>query len=334
VKRGREQLAIVAIGFLAVVAVGTVGYMLIEQWDVVDSLYMTVITLTTVGFGEVHSLSRVGRVFTTALIIVGVAWAAYSVTVVGQLLLDGTVARIVRRRRMEKRISGLSDHYIVCGCGRTGGEVVKFLQERKIPFVVIDVDPEVVERLRAERVPVVEGNGHDEEMLEHAGFSTARAVVACASSDAENVFIALTARSMRSDIPIACRSQERDSESKLRRAGATHVINPYAITGRYLITSVHRPAVLEFFESTTRPGSATDFQEFIVDPEAPSVGKTIGQLAIGRQHHVSILAVRRHSGTVVTNPGGDTQIDALDSILALGSINGLKTLRALLEKPA
>ena len=234
---------------------------------------------------------------------------------------------------MEKRISGLSDHYIVCGCGRTGGEVVKFLQERKIPFVVIDVDPEVVERLRAERVPVVEGNGHNDEILEHAGFSTARAVIACASSDAENVFIALTARSMRADIPIACRSQERDSEAKLRRAGATHVINPYAITGRYLITSVHRPAVLKFFESTTRPGSATDFQEFIVDPEAASVGKTIGQLGIGRQHRVSILAVRRHSGTVVTNPAGDTQIDALDAILALGSINDLESLRELLEKP-
>jgi voltage-gated potassium channel len=295
---------------------------------------MTVITLTTVGFGEVHSLTKLGRIFTTALIIVGVGWAAYSATVVGQLLLDGTVARIVRRRRMEKRISGLSEHYIVCGCGRTGGEVVKFLQERKIPFVVIDVDPEVVERLRAERVPVIEGNGHDEDVLKHAGFSTARAIVACASSDAENVFIALTARAMSADIPIACRSQERESEAKFRRAGATHVINPYAITGRYLITSVHRPAALKFFESTTRPGSATDFQEFVVDPEAPSVGKTIGQLGIGRQHHVSILAVRRHSGTVVSSPAGDTQIDALDSILALGSISDLESLRALLEKPA
>lgn len=333
-RRGREQVAFVGVGIVLVLAAGTVGYMIIEGWDAVESLYMTVITLTTVGFGEVHPLSRAGLIFTTLLIILGVGLAAYAVTVVGQLMLDGTLGRLVRRRRMQMRISGLQDHYIVCGAGRTGGEVVTFLREREIPFVVIDCNPEVVSRLEAEGVPVIEGNGHDNEVLEQAGLSRARGVIACPSSDAENVFIALTARSMREDIPIACRCQERDSEEKLRHAGATHVINPYAIAGRFLATSVHRPGMLAFFETTGQPGSATDFQEFVVDPEARPVGKTIGELGIGRDHRVSILALRRHTGAVLTNPGADTQIDALDSVLALGSLDDLKTLQALLENPA
>ncbi len=333
-KRGREQIALLGAGFFAVLIAGAFGYMMIEGWDPVESLYMTVITLTTVGFGEVHPLSRPGQVFTTVLILLGVGMVAYAATVIGQFLLDGSLALKVRRRRMGKRIAGLENHYIVVGYGRTGMEVVSFLRARSMPFVVVDIDAEKVGRLEAEGIPVLEGTGHDNEVLERAGIGTARAVIACAKSDAENVFITLTAHSMRHDIQIATRCEERESESKLRRAGATHVVNPYSIAGRHLIASIYRPAVMEFFESTAMADGPNDFQELLVDPDSSVVGQTIRELGFGRDHRVSILALRKRDGAVISNPGAETKIDSMDTLLALGSVDDLDRMRGLLERPA
>jgi len=330
-RRGREQLAFIFLGFTGVLAVGTAGYMLVERWGFVDSLYMTVITLTTVGYGEVRPLDPIGRIFTTGLIILGVGMVAYTATVIGQFVLDGTLARIVRRRRMQGHITSLKEHVIVCGMGRTGREAIAVLRSRGIPFVIIEQAEDVAEEIAAARLPVIQGSAHDNQVLAEAGIERARAVLACVGSDAENVFVALTARSMREDIPIACRCDLSESEPKLRRAGATSVVNPYAIAGRHLVGTVLQPGVMRFLETTSAPGGETDFEELVIDPGSSVVGHTLGELRIGQEYQVTILALRRASGEVVANPGASARFEAGDAILALGPLKQIGRLRILLE---
>lgn len=234
----RRTLATVFVGLITLLALGTSGYHLIEGWDFVDSLYMTVITMTTVGFGEIHVLSERGRVFTIGFIFLAVGMAAYAATAFAQSILDGTWIRYFRRRRMEQRIAAIRDHYIVCGYGRTGRAVVHSLTERGLAYVVIEVNAGIVNELGSTGVTVIRGSGHDNEALIAAGIERARAVIACASTDAENVFICLTARSLRPDLQIASRCDDHESAGKLRKAGANEVVSTYELAGRTLAQAV------------------------------------------------------------------------------------------------
>ncbi|MBK8229295.1 MAG: potassium channel family protein [Candidatus Eisenbacteria bacterium] len=221
-----------ACGAVGLLVVGTAGYHLIEQWSFVDSFYMSVITLTTVGFGEIHPLSSAGRLFTIVFILLGVGLAAFSASTIAQSLLDGTWVRYFRRRRMIRTIEALHDHYIICGHGRTGRAVAHFLRERSLPFVVIELDPKAAADIEDSGETVVWGSAHDNDVLLAAGIERAHAVVACASSDAENVFICLSARSLRTDLVIVSRCDDPESESKLRKAGASDVVTTYDLAGR------------------------------------------------------------------------------------------------------
>ena len=234
----RRTLRTVACGFISLILIGTVGYHQIEGWSFVDSLYMTVITMTTVGFGEIHELSGTGRLFTIAFILLGVGVGAYAATAFAQSISDGSWIRYFRRRRMAKSIANLKNHYIVCGYGRTGRAVVHSLRERGAAYVVVEVDAEVVASLEESEVTAIRGSGHDNDVLIAAGIERAHAIIACASTDAENVFICLSARSLRADLEIATRCDDLDSVGKLEKAGANHVVTTYELAGRTLAAAV------------------------------------------------------------------------------------------------
>ncbi|MCA9726133.1 MAG: potassium channel protein [Candidatus Eisenbacteria bacterium] len=323
---GVRRIVSIILGTWIIVTIGTLGYVLIEHWDVVDALYMTVITLTTVGYGEVRPLSEVGRIFTTLLIVAGVGMLAYAASVVGAFFLDGTFTFFLRRRRLNKRIAKLDQHCIVCGYGRTGRQVVTVLEARGIPFVVIDQIPEKVESLFADGAAAIVGNAHDNEVLEEAGIARAQALIACASDDAENVFITLSARSMRPDLNIVARAEDQASEPKLRRAGAAQVVTPYVFAGDRLVAAAYRPSVIEFFDTHIRGLSGYDIREISVKEGASVENRTLAEIQIRPDFQTTVLAIRRADGTFLPNPSSDARLGPGDTLLGFGPVDKLEQL--------
>ena len=332
-RAGLRRLYLVGIGSASTVLLGAAGYVVIEHWQPIDAIYMTVITLTTVGFGEVRPLSPLGRVFTTGLIFVGVAMLAYSASVVGAFFLDGTFTELLRRRRVNKVISNAQNHSIVCGYGRTGRVIVERLQANDFPFVVVEVNPDKVAQLLQEGIAVVEGSAHDNEVLEEAGIYKAKALIACASDDAENVFIVLSARAMRDDLIIASRSAYPESQPKLKRAGANWVVSPYSIAGDRLVAAVYRPSFVRFIESSVQQRHGFDIWEVDIAEESKAVGKTLGELDVRRAYRAQILAIRQVDGTILATPSADTVLNAHDALVTLGPNDELARFMADFGKP-
>ena len=325
---GLRRLYLVGIGSFSTILFGAAGYVIIEHWQPIDAIYMTVITLTTVGFGEVRPLSPLGRIFTTGLIFVGVAMLAYSASVVGAFFLDGTFTELLRRRRVNKVISTAQNHSIVCGYGRTGRVIVERLLANDIPFVVVEINPEKVAHLLQEGIAVVEGNAHDNDVLDEAGIGKAKALIACASDDAQNVFIVLSARAMRSDLIIASRSAFPESDAKLKRAGANWVVSPYTIAGDRLVAAVYRPSFVRFIESSVQQKHGFDIWEIDVAEASKAVGRTLAQLEVRQTYQAQILAIRKSDGSIMANPGADTVLNAHDVLVALGPNEDLSRLIA------
>lgn len=307
-------------------AFGASGYILIEGWGPLDALYMTVTTLATVGFGEIHPLSPRGRMFTILLILGGVGFALYALSVVGELFFDGSLISYLRKRRMQHRVRSFENHCIICGFGRTGESVAEVLRDRKLPFVVIERDADVAGAAADRALVVVQGNAHDNEIMTSAGIEKARTVIACASNDAENVFICLTARSLRADVQIVARSDEPESEAKLRMAGANQVVSPYSMAGRALANAVFRSSLLDLLQTAHTPGG-TDFEEIVVGADSHAGLWSIGELRNTPQSAVSILALRRQSGEWLASPNPDTRIQGGDTLLALGPVEQIAQLR-------
>jgi voltage-gated potassium channel len=301
--------------------------MVIEGWSPGESFYMTVITLTTVGYGEVHPLSAVGRIFTALLIFLGVGLLAYSASVLGAFFLDGTFAYYLRRRRLNKAIGNLENHCIVCGYGRTGRRVVSILQERGVPFVVIEVNEEKVNELLEEGIGAVHGTAHRNEVLEAARIGSAKALIACATDDAENVFITLSARALRADLIIVARAEDDDSEYKLKRAGANQTINPFVFSSERLVSSAYRPNLAEFLDTHVRGLGDYDIHEFEVIEGAPIAGHALSDLNLRSHYKTTILAVRRADGSFVPNPEPTTKLEQGDVFVGFGPKDKLLALQ-------
>lgn len=325
-RQGLRRLYLVGLGSLAIVLSGAFGYVLIEHWEPIDAIYMTVITLTTVGFGEVRPLSPLGRVFTTGLISVGVIMLAYSASVVGAFFLDGTFTELLRRRRLNKVISKAHNHSIICGYGRTGRVIVERLLASRIPFVVVESDPRKVLHLVQDGIAVVEGSAHDNDILEEAGIHKAKALMACASDDAENVFIVLSARAMCPELIIASRVSVPESEAKLKRAGANWVVSPYCIAGDRLVASVYRPSFVRFLESSTHQDHGFDIWEVDIAADTAAARSTLAELDVPRLYKSQILAIRKTDGSILPNPPAETRLEPHDILLALGPTDELSRL--------
>jgi len=316
----------IVLALIIVIAIGVVGYRLIEGWSLLDSLFMTITTISTVGYREVHELSRAGQIFTIVLIITGVGVLFYGVTSVVQYVIEGNLEIILGRRRMKDKISKLKGHIIVCGFGRVGKEVSRVFHDEGIDFVVVDNSKDSIAEAAASGYLYVEGNASSDEVLKEAGILNARGLVAAAGSDADNVFVTLSARGLRPDIFITARANAQESEFKLRRAGADRTIYPHVLGGRRLAMLALRPLVVDFVDTALESrGKELVLENIGVGPGSPVIGKTCKE---GQRcgNGAVILAVRKKDGRLFTSLSDEMLLELGDQLIVIGNREQLRDL--------
>jgi voltage-gated potassium channel len=306
---------------------GTGGYVLIEGWNAWDAFYMTVTTVTTVGYKEVHPLSRAGEVFTVFVLIAGVGTALYTFTLFATAMVEGGLHHQLERWRRDRMIDQLRDHFIVCGYGRIGSIICDEFARQSIPYVVVERDGERVQDVLHLGGLAVEADASSEEVLTRLHVDSARGLIAAVGTDAENVYIVLTARVMRPDLYILGRAETEDAERKLLKAGANRVVSPYRIGARELAQTALRPAVVDFFELATRAGNLelAIEQVTIVDGSALA-GSTIIQANVRQRFGAIVVGIQRRQGRMEFNPPGDAVMYAGDQLVVLGRVEGLHEL--------
>jgi voltage-gated potassium channel len=318
----RIQFALLAV--LAVVAAGCIGY-LVLGFGPLDAVYQTVTTITTVGFRELHPLSTAGKIFTIVLIIAGVGTALYAFSVVLESLVEGHLRQHVERRRMRRDIARMSGHTIVCGWGRVGRAVAGYLAGQGAAVVVVDVDPQ---RVAEVTYPALTGDVTDDEVLHKAGIMRARALVAAINTDAENVYVTLSARSLRPDLIIIARARTEASEPKLLRAGATRVVNPQRIGGQRIAAAALQPNVVEFLDVVMHDGSLEfRLEEIPVRAGSRLAGRTLREANVGETTGALVLALRGRDGAFLANPPMHTPVDAGYVLIAIGTQQQLSALQ-------
>lgn len=330
---GLLRRAIVVGGiFFGLLIVGTVGYVFLEGWPVLDAFYMTVITISTVGFGEIRAISDIGRLFTALLIVSGVGAAAYTFSSVADYIVAGELRGVLRRQRMESRIRKLENHYIVCGYGRVGMQVAQELSASRVETVLIDKAIERFEELEAAGILTVVGDASEDSVLIQAGIERAAGLCACLPEDADNVFVALTARTLNPKLTIISRANTQENERKLRIAGADHVINPYSISGHRMARQLMHPNVVEFMDVVMRRGQVELLiEEIRVNDDSSVTNRTIAECDIRQRTGANILAVRRPGGKTFTSLGGNFVLMSGDVMITLGMPEQLDALAALAD---
>ncbi|GAB4164925.1 MAG: potassium channel protein [Geothermobacteraceae bacterium] len=318
---------------VVIVGFGTLGYSLIEDWSAFDALYMTVITLATVGFREVHDLSPGGKAFTMLLIVFGAGIIAYAISNLIRLTVEGQLKQLLGRKKVEKQIARLQEHYIVCGYGRIGTLVCREFALKPLPFVVVEKDPELCERLAEEGYLFVQGDATDDTTLEAAGVRRAKGLITAVTSDTENVYITLTARGLNPNLFILARAGEEGSELKLRRAGASKVISPYVIGATRMAQAILRPSVVDFIEIAA-PGHNLEVQleELRIGTGSPLVGKTLLESNLRRDMNIIIVGIKKADGTMVFNPDSSTRMESADTLIVLGENPAIQKLEAIAGK--
>ncbi len=307
--------------------IGVAGFCLIENYGLIDGFYMTIITLGTVGFTEVHPLHDAGKIFTSFLILAGMVIVAYAASATAQILLEG---KLFTKRRRERRIQHMKDHIIVCGFGRIGQRIARHLHDRQASFVVIERDEAAGEELRRKGYPFIDGNAVEEEVLERAGIGSARALVTALNSDADNVYVALTARSMNPQLYIVARSADPAGGQKLRRAGADKVISPYEIGGAHMASALLRPNVVDFMELVTEgmgdSAHHLEIDEIPVGGGSAFAGKSLRDCPIRSEMNIIVLAIKSAAGTAEYNPSPDRVLAAGDMLICIGFTDKLDQL--------
>ena len=290
------------LSFIALLAFGTTGYILIEGWSFQDALYMTITTTTTVGFREVHSLSGNGQLFTIFVILFGVGVALYILTTVVQTVVEGELAEALGERRMKARIAGLRNHYILCGFGRVGEEIAREFTERNVAFVIVENNPEAVARGHRHGYLLIEGDATQDEILHEAGIQQARVLMAASDSDAGNTYITLTAKALRPDIYVVARVAQATSESRALRAGADRVVSPYSLAGRRMALSALQPLTVDFMDLLASDrGSDQMLAELVVSEDAVIANQPANQ-AIHRADSTTLLAIQHENGDLMVGP--------------------------------
>jgi voltage-gated potassium channel len=310
----------------AVIAYGTLGFALIERWNALDALFMTVITITTVGYDEVHPLDTHGQLFAISLIVFGVAGFLYTLGVLVEVLGSGRWQDYRRFRRMQMELQRLTDHVIVCGYGRTGKQVVTELEQGHHPYVVVEMNPQPLGEVIRDRRLHVEGDAANDEILALAGIDRARALVSAVDSDERNVYIVLTARSINPRLFIVARSSYPDSQPKLRRAGADRVVSPYTLSGHRMASLALQPAVVDTIDVVLAEGGRMAIEELEIPDGA--AGHTAGDL---RRSGAVLLAVRSPQGALSVAPEDGHALSAGDLLVAMGTRAQLDALAEALR---
>ncbi len=329
----RRSLTPVIVLLITVIAIGTIGYRLIEGWDYLDAMYMTVITLSTVGFGETAPLSAGGRIFTIALIIVGVSTVAYGLSTIGEYILNVRVGPRVRERRMMRTISKLENHYIICGFGRVGRSAFQSLKEAKRRVVIIERDSETAEEPLSMGLTVVVGDATRDETLRQAGIERAQGLMVCGGNDSDNAFIVLSARTLNPDLFIVARSVDSENEGKMKRAGADRVVSPYHIGGRHMANLLSRPHVTDFLDVVTLDsGLELWLEDLHIDAGSVLVGQTVIEADLRRKTGTILVALLRGDDRKTFIPDENTRLQPDDELIVLGTREQLLRLEDLADK--
>jgi voltage-gated potassium channel len=328
----RRRLAIVAIGVLFTLVGGTAGFVFIENYPVFDAFYMTLTTVTTVGYGEIHTLSTAGRVFNSFLLIFGVTVILLAIGAMTQTVIELELNHFFGKRRTKSMIDKLDGHIILCGFGRVGRGAAEELQQTGTPFVVIDRQEDRVERAMQAGMLAVQADASRDDVLRDVGIARAKGLIATLASDADNLFLILTAKTLNPALTLSARVAEESSEPKMRRAGATFVFAPYVSTGHRMAQALLKPHVLQFLDQTTKNSAGLDvgLEQVRVEDTCAYCDRTIQDLQIRRETGVVVLAIRRSSGQMLFNPPADTKLAGGDYLIAMGEAGGLHQLEQLL----
>jgi len=315
---------------LGVVTLGTAAFHVLEGWSILDSLYVTAQTVTTVGFGDLTPRTASGRAFASVFMVISVGVVLYALTSTVQAIVHSELfATYGHSRQMSK----LRDHFIICGAGRVGSHLVRSLRTTNSPFVVIESDSAKAEALMDLNVPVLARDATLEETLREAGVEHARGLATCLPDDADNVYVVLTVRDLNPNIHIVARAAEEQAESKLIRAGANRVVAPTLIGGHRMAMALTKPAVGDFLDSITANHLELGFEQLEVDPVSSLVGRKLSQSVIRSELNIVIVSIRRSDGKIIFNPSGETTIEGGDMLIAIGTPESLARLGTVARRP-
>jgi voltage-gated potassium channel len=322
----RARIRIVLMSVLASLVLGTFTFHLLEGWSILDSLYVTAQTVTTVGFGDLTPRTAFGRIFATFFMVVGVGIVLYALTSTVQSIVHSELfAQYGHSRKMSK----LRDHFIICGAGRVGSHLIRSLRAVDGVFLVIESDQRKVEALMDAGVPVLLRDATLEESLLEAGVKHARGLATCLPDDADNVYVVLSARDLNPNIHIVARAAEEQAENKLIRAGANRVVAPTIIGGHRMAMALTKPAVGDFLDSVTANHLELGFEQLEVDPVSSLVERKLSETVIRSELNIVIVSIRRDDGEIIFNPSGETKIEGGDMLIAIGNPESLSRLNAL-----
>lgn len=330
-----QHIVISIILSILLILSGTMGYMLIEGWNPLDSLYMTVTTLATVGYGEVHTLSRFGQIYTTVLIILGVGFFLYVAGAVIQFMVEGRVRILMGRRRLDRKITRLKNHYIVCGFGRIGKVICEKLQREEISLVVIDKNPDLVQTFETQKIVYICGDAEDEATLLKAGLHKAKALIAALATDTDNVFLVLTARQLAPELTIIARAGNEGAKAKLTAAGANTVEAPYETGAATMAQRIIRPTVTNFLDlALAQHHKDIQMEEIPVATKSTLHGLMLKDSGIRQQYNLIIIAIKKADDQMLFNPSFEARLNGGDTVIAVGEPANLNKLQAVLNPSA
>ncbi|HTW82461.1 MAG TPA: NAD-binding protein [Candidatus Sulfotelmatobacter sp.] len=322
-----RSLVVAGVLLLVVLAVGTAGYVGLENWSGFDALYMTVTTITTIGGGEPRPLDLAGKWWTMIVVAIGFGVLTYTLLALIGFVIEGRLGEAVERRQMRLRVRRMRDHFVLCGFGRVGREIALALRTEKIPLVVIDSDEPSLERAKADGFVVVHGNAADVATLREAAIDTSRGLITAVDSDADNVYVTLSARVLRPDLFIVARANAADAEPKLRLAGANRIVSPYTLAGRRLASLAMRPSAVEFVDTVlSTENDQLMLEDFHLGANSPWIGKRLGDL-VPADGGLIVLALK-HEGHMQFRPGGDALLSAHDAVVVAGPTEAIRTVEA------
>lgn len=325
-----RRLVPVLVILLVIATIGVTGYMLLGGWNLLDSVYMVIITLFTIGFNETHPLSPAGKIFTMIIAVCGVGTAVYAAGRAVEIIVEGEMTGYRKRRRMERQIKEMKQHYIICGYGRVGHQVAQAFESVGANYIVIDTKAEIAAQLEPKGIPHITGDATSDEVLIQAGIGTATALVACSDSDVNNVYITLSARALNPSLRIVARSGQRDTEKKLKMAGADRVISPYFISGMRMAALATRPVTTDFLDLVTHGGQVEySLHEITISEHSSIVGKTLEEADIRGSSGALVLAIRNADESFDLQPKASSKIEKGCILVVLGTHDQIESLEKM-----
>jgi voltage-gated potassium channel len=324
---------LIIVGLLiSVIAGGTIGFEILEGWGFIDALYMTVITIATVGYQELHPLGESGRIFNMVLIFVGLGTTTYVAASVVQFMVEGRIREIMGRRRLDRKIDRLNHHYIICGYGRIGRMLCQTLRQKPVRLVVIEKSPDLIPALEKDEVLYIQGDATNEDVLKRACIERAQGLVAVLATDTDNVFLVLTARQLAPQLMIIARASREESMNKLRAAGANIVESPYELGALRLAQRIMRPAVTSFLEfAFSQSRKDIQLEQLVVSEASPLAHASLKDSGIRQNYNLIIIAINKPDGAMLFNPSFESVIIPGDTVIAVGEVENLDKLEKVLN---